>query len=141
MLFLGAMMLFSVRTVMSVCALEISKEFNYDKTQIATLLSSFFYGYPITQIPGGYFSDRIGGDIMIYYAAIFWGITTFFLPYVSVLSDNKYYVLSYIAVFRCLTGAFQGFHYPGTSSIVSKRIVESERAFTFSFITSGQHLG
>lgn len=33
-LFLGAMMLFSVRTVMSVCALEISKEFNYDKNQM-----------------------------------------------------------------------------------------------------------
>lgn len=102
------MMLFSVRTVMSVCALEISKEFNYDKTQIATLLSSFFYGYPITQIPGGYLSDRIGGDLMIFYAGIFWGILTFLLPYVSVLSDNKYVVLTYITIFRCLTGGFQG---------------------------------
>jgi hypothetical protein len=37
-LFFGAMMLFAVRTVMSVCALEISKEFNYDKTQ---MVSSF----------------------------------------------------------------------------------------------------
>lgn len=102
------MMLFSVRTVMSVCALEISKEFNYDKTQMATLLSSFFYGYPLTQIPGGFMSDKIGGDIMIYYAAIFWGILTFLLPYVSVLSENKYVVLSYITLFRCLTGGFQG---------------------------------
>lgn len=109
-LFFGAMMLFSVRTVMSVCALEISKEFNYDKTQMATLLSSFFYGYPLTQIPGGFMSDKIGGDIMIYYAAIFWGILTFLLPYVSVLSENKYVVLSYITLFRCLTGGFQGKH-------------------------------
>ena len=38
MLFMGAMMLFSVRTVMSVCALEISKEFNYDKTQMVSLV-------------------------------------------------------------------------------------------------------
>lgn len=37
-LFFGAMMLFSVRTVMSVCALEISKEFNYDKTQMVNIL-------------------------------------------------------------------------------------------------------
>lgn len=105
------------------------------------MLSSFFYGYPVTQIPGGYFSDKIGGDLMIYYAAIFWGFSTFLLPYVTVLSENKYYVLAYITIFRCLTGGFQGFHYPGTSSLVSKRIVETERAFTFSFITSGQHLG
>ena len=37
--------------------------------------------------------------------------------------------------------SFKGFHYPGTSSLVSKKISETERAFTFSFITSGQHLG
>lgn len=140
-LFFGAMMLFSARTVMSVCALEISKEFNYDKKHMATLLSSFFYGYPLTQILSGYLSDRIGGDIIILYAATIWGSLTFLMPYVSMLSDNKYIVLSYITLIRTLTGAFQGFHYPGTSSLVSKRIIETERSFTFSFITSGQHLG
>jgi ACS family sodium-dependent inorganic phosphate cotransporter-like MFS transporter 9 len=140
-LFFGAMMLFAVRTVMSVCALEIAKEFNYDKTQMATLLSSFFYGYPLTQIAGGFLSDKIGGDIVIFYSAVFWAITTFALPYVVIFSDSKYVILGYITLIRTLTGGFQGFHYPGTSSLVSKRIVESERAFTFSFITSGQHLG
>lgn len=140
-LFFGAMMLFSVRTVMSVCALEISKEFNYDKKHMATLLSSFFYGYPLTQIISGYLSDRVGGDLIIFYASMIWGTLTFLMPYVGVLSENKYIVLSYITIFRTITGAFQGFHYPGTSSLVSKRIVETERSFTFSFITSGQHLG
>ncbi|CAF0804037.1 unnamed protein product [Brachionus calyciflorus] len=140
-LFFGAMCLFSVRTIMSVCALEISKEFNYDKNQMATLLSSFFYGYPVTQVPGGLISDKIGGDIVIFYAAIIWSFMTFFLPYVTILSSDKYTILSLITFFRCLTGGFQGFHYPGTSSLVSKKIIESERAFSFSFITSGQHLG
>jgi len=126
---------------MSVCALEISKEFNYDKKHMATLLSSFFYGYPLTQIISGYLSDRLGGDIIIFYAGCIWGVLTLLMPYVSILSDNKYIVLSFITIFRTLTGAFQGFHYPGTSSLVSKRITETERAFTFSFITSGQHLG
>lgn len=140
-LFFGAMMLFAVRTVMSVCALEISKEFNYDKKHMATLLSSFFYGYPLTQVVSGYLSDRIGGDKVIFYAATIWGILTFLMPYVSLISSNKYIVLSYITLFRTITGAFQGFHYPGTSSLVSKRVSETERAFTFSFITSGQHLG
>ena len=135
------MCLFAVRTIMSVCALEISKEFNYDKNQMATLLSSFFYGYPVTQVPGGFLSDKLGGDLIIFYAAIFWSFLTFLLPYVTVMSSDKYSTLALITVFRCLTGGFQGFHYPGTSSLVSKKIVENERAFTFSFITSGQHLG
>jgi ACS family sodium-dependent inorganic phosphate cotransporter-like MFS transporter 9 len=102
------MMLFAVRTVMSVCALEISKEFNYDKKHMATLLSSFFYGYPLTQIVSGYLSDRIGGDKIIFYAGTIWGILTFLMPYVSLVSNSKYLVLSYITIFRTITGAFQG---------------------------------
>ena len=86
-------------------------------------------------------SDRIGGDIVIFYAGVFWAVSTFLLPYAVIFSDNKYVILAYITLIRTITGGFQGFHYPGTSSLVSKRIVESERAFTFSFITSGQHLG
>jgi MFS transporter, ACS family, solute carrier family 17 (sodium-dependent inorganic phosphate cotransporter), member 9 len=135
------MMLYAVRTIMSLCVLEIAKEFNYDKTQMATLLSCFFYGYPLTQVPGGYLSDKLGGDIMISYTAICWSILTILLPFVVALFDNNTTILLVITILRCLTGGFQGFHYPGTSSLVSKKIIESERAFTFSFITSGQHLG
>lgn len=140
-LFFGAMMLYAVRTVMSLCVLEISKENKYDKTKMATLLSSFFYGYPLTQIPGGYFSDKIGGDIMIAVTAVCWGVLTFLLPFATYLTSDSNSILLIIVVLRCITGGFQGFHYPGTSSLVSKKISETERAFTFSFITSGQHLG
>ena len=45
---------------------------------------------------------------MIYYAGIFWGLSTFFLPFVTLLSDDKFYILFYITLVRCLTGAFQG---------------------------------
>ena len=119
-LFFGAMMLFSVRTIMSVCALEISKEFNYDKTQMATLLSSFFYGYPVTQIPGGYLSDRLGGDLIIFYASLFWSSLTFLLPYVTLLSDDKYIILFYITMFRCVTGGFQGESHEQARMIATK---------------------
>lgn len=41
-LFMGAMMLFAVRTVMSVCVLEISKEFNYDKNQMVKVIFKIY---------------------------------------------------------------------------------------------------
>ena len=107
-LFFGAMMLYAVRTVMSLCVLEISKENNYDKTKMATLLSSFFYGYPLTQVPGGYFSDRIGGDIMISVTAVCWGVLTFFLPLITYLTNDSNTILAIIVVLRCITGGLQG---------------------------------
>ena len=107
-LFFGAMMLYAVRTVMSLCVLEISKENNYDKTKMATLLSSFFYGYPITQIPGGYFSDKIGGDIMISVTAVCWGLLTFLLPFATYMTTDTNKILIIIVALRCLTGGLQG---------------------------------
>ena len=76
--------------------------------QQATLLSSFFYGYPLTQIPGGYLSDRIGGDIVIFYAGVFWAVSTFLMPYVVIFSENKYVILGYITLIRTITGGFLG---------------------------------
>jgi hypothetical protein len=40
-LFFGAISLFCVRTIMSLCALEISKEFSYNKQQ--TVIFCFFF--------------------------------------------------------------------------------------------------
>ncbi len=109
-LFFGAMMLYAVRTVMSLCVLEIAKENNYDRTQMATLLSSFFYGYPLTQVPGGYFSDRIGGDVMISITAVFWGVLTFLLPFATYLTDDSSKTLYIIVILRCITGSLQGLY-------------------------------
>jgi Na+/melibiose symporter-like transporter len=36
-------------------------EFEWEKQIQSTLLASFFYGYIITQIPGGWLADRYGG--------------------------------------------------------------------------------
>ena len=36
-------------------------EFEWERQIQSTLLASFFYGYIITQIPGGWLADRYGG--------------------------------------------------------------------------------
>ena len=84
--------------VENIIDVEISKENKYDKTKMATLLSSFFYGYPLTQIPGGYFSDKIGGDIMIAVTAVFWGVLTFLLPFATYLTSDSNTILLIIVV-------------------------------------------
>nr|CAD7455016.1 unnamed protein product [Timema tahoe] len=48
----------------------ITKELDLSKTDSGTILSSFFWGYTLTQVFGGYLSDRIGGHKVIIAAAI-----------------------------------------------------------------------
>ncbi|KAL5022120.1 hypothetical protein ScPMuIL_001275 [Solemya velum] len=140
-LFAGCAVLYSCRTVMPVCIVAMAKEFDWDKTQSGSVLSSFFWGYTMTQFLGGYLSDRVGGDVVLPIAAVFWAIITFWTPQLAYLSQDKYLALQILLTSRVLLGVFQGFHYPGFSSIISRKVPEQERSLTYSFICSGSHLG
>ena len=62
----------------------------------------------MTQIIGGYFSDRIGGDIVIVVAAVGWTLVTFWTPQLLYLSSDKTTVLSILTLSRVLMGCLQG---------------------------------
>ena len=53
-------------------------------------------------------SDKIGGDIVIFYAGVFWALSTFILPYVVIFSESKYVILGFITLIRTISGGFQG---------------------------------
>lgn len=119
----------------------MAKEFDWDKTQSGSILGCFFWGYTMTQFLGGYLSDRVGGDIVVPIAACFWSLLTLWTPQFAYLSTNKYVTLHILVLSRVLLGMFQGFHYPGISSIISRKVSEQDRSLTFSFISAGSHLG
>lgn len=49
-LFMGTCMLYSTRTSMPLVLPAVSGEFRWSKTESGTVLSSFFWGYTITQV-------------------------------------------------------------------------------------------
>jgi len=44
------------------------------------VMSTFFFGYILTQIAGGILADRFGGNRMLFYSALVWSISTFLIP-------------------------------------------------------------
>lgn len=62
----------------------------------------------MTQVIGGYLSDRIGGDVVITIAAVGWSLLTFWTPFFVYLSTDKGTVLSIVVFLRVLLGAMQG---------------------------------
>lgn len=86
----------------------ISKEKQWSKPDSGVILSSFFWGYTLTQVASGYISDRIGGQKVLLISALGWSMTTFFMPEViGLFSKNDSSVLLVAAV-RTINGAFQG---------------------------------
>ncbi|KAK2194165.1 hypothetical protein NP493_2g17004 [Ridgeia piscesae] len=140
-LFLGCSMIYATRTVMPLCVVAVSQELQWDKTQSGTVLSAFFWGYTLTQILGGYFSDKIGGDIVLMLAAVGWSVITFWTPMLVTLFEDKHTVLVAFTLSRVLLGCCQGVHFPGISSLMSKKVNDEDRAFSFATAVAGSHFG
>uniref|UniRef100_A0A0C9RKY1 Slc17a9 protein n=1 Tax=Fopius arisanus TaxID=64838 RepID=A0A0C9RKY1_9HYME len=137
----GTCLLYATRTSVPLLMPVISKERKLSKADSGIILSSFFWGYTLTQVASGYISDRIGGQKIMWIAALGWSFTTFTLPNViEEFSSGDHYV-EIIAMARTITGAFQGMHFPSVISLTSQHLDESERASFFGLLTSGSALG
>lgn len=141
-LFLGTCMLYSTRTTMPLLVPAVAAERKWSKTDSGTVLSSFFWGYTLTQVLGGYLSDRIGGERVIFLAAIGWSIITFLMPNIIMLAPKMWnYSIPFIVVIRIINGACQGVHFPSMTSMTCQNLVSSERASFYSLLTIGSAIG
>uniref|UniRef100_A0A8D2IRN2 Voltage-gated purine nucleotide uniporter SLC17A9 n=1 Tax=Varanus komodoensis TaxID=61221 RepID=A0A8D2IRN2_VARKO len=138
MLLLGTCLLYCARVTMPICVVAMSAHFDWDKKQSGIVLSSFFWGYCLTQILGGHLSDRIGGEKVLLFSASAWGSITAISP-LLIYPGSAHLVLMTIS--RFLMGLLQGVHFPALASLLSRKVRESERAFTYSTIGTGSQFG
>lgn len=138
--FISGAMVYASRTAMPVCAVSITQEFNWTKSQTGLVLSAFFWGYVTTQVAGGHLADKHGGEYIISVSLVGWALLTLVTPFI-VRSVPPASALLYAVIARVLTGCFQGVYYPSLSSLFSRRVSELDRAFSYSFATSGSHIG
>ncbi|KAK7861820.1 hypothetical protein R5R35_000583 [Gryllus longicercus] len=140
-LFAGTSALYASRTSVPLLIPSISLERNWSKTDSGTVLSSFFWGYTLTQVLGGYWSDRIGGQKVMMTAAVGWALITFWMPQFICLFSNQAFSVNFVVMIRVLHGAFQGVHFPSMSSLTCQRLSEKERASFFGVLTCGSAVG
>ena len=141
LLFFGANLVYCVRTSMSVCVPAIAKDMGWSKQISGMALSAFFFGYLSTNVLGGYFADRHGGERMILYSSTLWATLTVVLPYFSTsqtfLNSGTFAILAT----RFFTGCAQGFFFPSLSSLVSKHVRDCDKGFVTGFVFSGSSIG
>ena len=59
---------------------RIGGDIEWDKTTQGWVLSSFFYGYIVTQIPGGYLPGRFGGKRVMLVGMLVYALVTLLTP-------------------------------------------------------------
>ncbi|XP_042835901.1 solute carrier family 17 member 9 isoform X2 [Panthera tigris] len=137
-LLLGTGLLYCARVSVPVCAVSMSQDFGWNKKEAGVVLSSFFWGYCLTQVVGGYLGDRIGGEKVILLSASAWGFITAATPLLARLSSAHLVLMTFS---RILTGLLQGVYFPALTSLLSQKVRESERAFTYSAVGAGSQFG
>lgn len=110
-------------------------EFDWNPKLQGFLLSSFFYGYIITQIPGGYLSSKYGGKNLFGVGILMTALFTLVTPATARISP---YLL---AIIRMMEGLFEGVTFPCMHAIWSKWAPPLERSKLVTISLSGPFAG
>lgn len=99
-----------------------------------TILSTFYYGYACSQVPGGWAAQRIGGRRVLLLSFVLWSLTCALVP----LDPNR---VTLLVIARLLVGVAQGFIFPSIHTVLAQWVPPHERSRSVSLTTSGMYLG
>jgi MFS family permease len=108
------------------------REFTWSKPFQGALLSSFFNGYILTQVLGGYFSDRFGGKTVFLIGMITLSGTSLLIPMFARISPGL------VVGVRVLQGLASGLSFPSLYNLFSSWTDPGERATLMSIAYAGR---
>ncbi|XP_046680581.1 putative inorganic phosphate cotransporter isoform X1 [Homalodisca vitripennis] len=145
MTFLSLVIAYSMRVNLSVgiVAMTDNTEANHhipvlpwDSSTKGIILSSFFWGYLILQIPAGLMSRKFGPKYLLFWATIVCSVLTLLVPYIA---ENFSWVI--LCMTRVAMGLVQGAFYPCVNAHTSKWAPPLEKSRIFSFVFIGTQFG
>eukprot|EP00743_Colponemidia_sp_Colp-15_P004577 GILK01004934.1.p1 GENE.GILK01004934.1~~GILK01004934.1.p1 ORF type:complete len:508 (+),score=17.74 GILK01004934.1:90-1526(+) len=132
--FMSNLICYIDRTNLSIAIIPMAAEHNWSKSYQGIVHSSFFYGYLLTQILGGYLADRFGGKAILAAGVIWWSIMTALTPVVVS-------VTALLMVVRIGMGIGEGVNFPACLNLLSRWLPLDERSTGMGFVKSGMYCG
>lgn len=121
------------RLNIAITAPVIMQEFGWDEAVLGIILSSFFWGYTLLQIPGGWLADRYGGKKVLGMGVLWWSLFTMITPLARTVTN--------MTIVRALMGLGEGVNFPSIQSLTSRWIPTGERSRVMGFTLSGISVG
>ncbi|XP_005184461.1 sialin isoform X1 [Musca domestica] len=110
-------------------------DFAWDEATQGLVLGSFFYGYVLTQIPGGRMAELIGGKLIYGYGVLITAIFTLLTPIAA------YWDLPMLILVRVLEGMGEGVTYPAMHVMLAHWIPPNERNKFAAVVYAGSNIG
>ncbi len=133
LMFLFSVMSYFDRTILSIAAPGIMKEFSISETQMGVVFSSFLLSYTLLMIPCGRLADRFGPRSVLTVSAMGSGVAT------ALFSVSA--TIPIFAALRLLLGAFTAPLYPATGKMNANWISPHLRARVQGIVNCGAGLG
>ncbi|XP_032517569.2 putative inorganic phosphate cotransporter [Danaus plexippus] len=141
MLFLALLLAFAMRVNISMAIVamtdkETENAFDWSIQTQSVILSSFFWGYIVLQVPGGEMAARFGGMILITLCVGINSAVSLILPI------GAYYGgWQLVCACRVVQGLSQGFIFPSIHHLIGKWVPLEEKSRLGTIIYAGAQLG
>lgn len=145
LLFFGLTVAYALRVNLSVAivamvdkkaANEDFEEFDWDEKTKSVILSSFFWGYVVTQIPAGLLAQRLGSKVLLLFSIGICSLLALLTPMFAHIGGSKL-----VIALRIVQGLSQGFIFPSTHNLLSKWAPVSERGRLGTYCYAGAQFG
>ena len=118
----------------SVAIIPMAKDMGWSVSTAGVLQSAFFYGFALSQLPGGYLATRFGGAKMLPLGVFVWSAATAAVPFVA--EDTKALFIS-----RVLVGLGEGISPAAATDVIARSVPLSERSRAVAFVFNGFNIG
>ncbi|XP_049817601.1 putative inorganic phosphate cotransporter isoform X2 [Aethina tumida] len=130
------------------CTLELSNNsknsiindnlYHWTSKQQGLILSSFYWGYVITHIPGGIIAEKFGGKYSLGLGILCTAIFTFITPFVIYATDGNWV---WVVVVRVIEGLGEGTTFPALTTLLANWVPLSERSKIGTLVYAGSQIG
>lgn len=132
-LFILSMITYIDRVCMATAKDSISHDLALSDAAMGMVFGAFALGYAITQIPSGWFADRVGPRVALTFVVIAWSSMT-------VLTGFAWSVTSLVAI-QFLFGIGEAGAFPSSARAISNWLPAGERGRANGVLFSGSRLG
>ncbi|ESW27076.1 hypothetical protein PHAVU_003G171700 [Phaseolus vulgaris] len=119
---------------LSIAIIPMSHQFGWNSTTAGLVQSSFFWGYALSQLPGGWLAKIFGGGTVLEVGVLIWSVATALVP--SLAGYMPGLLLS-----RVLVGIGEGVSPSAATDLIARSIPLEERSRAVGFVFGGLSVG
>ncbi|XP_041998417.1 probable anion transporter 6, chloroplastic isoform X3 [Salvia splendens] len=119
---------------LSIAIIPMSHQFGWNASVAGLVQSSFFWGYALSQLPGGWLSKIFGGRRVLEVGVLVWSLATAMVPLLAGFMPGL--VLS-----RVLVGIGEGVSPSAATDMIARTVPIEERSRAVSFVFGGLSFG